>query len=175
MDNGMERKSLNFNLEDAEHKKVFDFLEKTRYYQTRFIIKLVLDFLNENNITEKTPYEEIKTIIGLYLKNQLKYKNNNVPQQIDLNKFMLDMYALQCANINNPLLNPNMVISQNTKNTSVDISSSENNNIISPSTKKNSNANDKPVNMSDFDMNIDIDEDDDDMSNMLAGFNNMIT
>ena len=58
-----EVKMLNFDIDDERQARAFNFLEKVRYYQTKFIVALVEKFCEENNITDSTNYDVIKNLV----------------------------------------------------------------------------------------------------------------
>ena len=53
------RKTLSFDKSIKEQNLTFIFLEKIRYNQTRFITKLVMDFIKTNNIDINGNYKEL--------------------------------------------------------------------------------------------------------------------
>ena len=61
------RKTLNFNSSVQSENTAYIFLEKIRYFQTKFITKLILDFMKEHNIDINSPYEELKNACRQYI------------------------------------------------------------------------------------------------------------
>ena len=61
------KKTISFDTSDAEQVKSFEFLENIRYYQSRFIAKLISDYRKEHNISDSSTYEEIKNDIYNYI------------------------------------------------------------------------------------------------------------
>ncbi len=61
-----EYKMLTFDVDEKRQALVFNFLEKVRYQQTKFIVSLVEDFCKEYNITDETDYNEIKKAVKEY-------------------------------------------------------------------------------------------------------------
>lgn len=63
----METKMLNFDMNDENQKEAYLQLDRVRYYQTRFITKLVNDFFRSHNITLDTPYFDTKKLVKSYI------------------------------------------------------------------------------------------------------------
>lgn len=171
MDDMEKRKSLLFDLQNLDQKEVFQFLEKVRYYQTKFITKLVKDFMIEQNITETTSYDDIKTIIGLYLKDQLKYKTkeNHTNSSPDITTALTALLSSVMMN-NQSTPQNSLPLSLNSGVSVSNAFNTESNNFPPPVQKEQSN-----VNSSDYDILPEsFDADDDDYtSSMMSGFMQM--
>lgn len=70
----METKMLNFDMEDENQKEAYLQLDRVRYYQTRFITKLVNDFFRSHNITLDTPYFDTKKLVKAYISGYVDIK-----------------------------------------------------------------------------------------------------
>lgn len=83
-------KVLNFDTDIKEQLDAFYTLDLVKYYQTRFITKLIEDFKRQNNITDNTSYEELRNIVKAYIGipvNNSKSKNplnTLTPEQMNI-------------------------------------------------------------------------------------------
>lgn len=91
------RKSITFKSNDPTECDVYNMLDKIRYHQSDFIIKLVLDFCKRNGINKDTPYKYLKMVIQSYIDGSLPQDQTisacNVPLGTPVN------YATQLNNL----------------------------------------------------------------------------
>ncbi len=76
------RKTITFDRNIKEQNTAYIFLEKIRYKQTKFLTKLIMDFMNTNNISLTDDYDKITDICNRYTGNG-KYKVVFTEKNID--------------------------------------------------------------------------------------------
>lgn len=69
----MEKKLLNFDMDDPKQNEAYKFLDRVRYYQTRFITKLVTDFFRIHNVSLDTPYFDTKKLVRAYIDGYVEF------------------------------------------------------------------------------------------------------
>ena len=152
-------KTLNFDEESPEQMEVYNFLEKIRYYQTRLMCKLILSFMKENGIDENTPYQNIKLIVDMYLKD-IKILKGEVSSDNEINTllkaFLASSISMQNTSVQQVPLPPPVKDVQLEHNLSVPKKESE-----------------KQTAILSEPMDLTVDEDDD-ISTMSSGFANML-
>lgn len=62
-------KRIQFDQNNPTDCKAYAFLEKIRYDQSKFVVRLVNQYLENNNITEETSYDKIRIICKQYIKS----------------------------------------------------------------------------------------------------------
>ena len=122
----LRNKTIGFDLNDENERQAYIFYEKIRYYQTKFITAITMEFINNYNITPSTSYEELKLIINYYISQKkvpdlLYKKNDSVPQQetypanneiellrklVDLQSVLLGQSQLINSNVSTQTINP---------------------------------------------------------------------
>ena len=82
----IKRKSFNFNTSEREQNVAFIFLEKIRYQQTKFVTKLIMDFLSDNGLTINDPYDVIKDACQSYIEGKEVTKKPIAQKDVVLEK-----------------------------------------------------------------------------------------
>ena len=63
------RKTLTFDPNNEEEMIAYNYLEKTRYYQTKFITRLILDYIERYSIDINGDYSTILSTCKKYIEN----------------------------------------------------------------------------------------------------------
>lgn len=102
----MQRKSLQFNMNDKQERIAFERLEKIRYYQSKFIVRLINDFFSSHNLTDETSYDKLRTIVKLYVDGddvsdiKVSASNSSIPGAISGNDLLSAITLLLGAGAN---------------------------------------------------------------------------
>lgn len=102
----MQRKSLQFNMNDEQERIAFERLEKIRYYQSKFIVRLINDFFASHNLTDETSYDKLRTIVKLYVDGddvsdiKVSASNSSIPCAITGNDLLSAITLLLGAGAN---------------------------------------------------------------------------
>lgn len=139
-------KVLNFDTDIKEQLDAFYTLDLVKYYQTRFISKLIEDFKKQNNITENTSYEELRKIVKTYI---------GIPVNNSKSKNPLNTLTAEQMNILMQIIEER----NNQGNRSTDITNTVKENVSHTTTENISN---------DDDLNVDT------LNTMINGFSTMM-
>lgn len=60
-------KLIQFKENSPYELNAYYMIDKVRYYQSKFIIKLVNDFFEQHHLTVDSPYEVIRAVVGSYI------------------------------------------------------------------------------------------------------------
>lgn len=102
----MQRKSLQFDMNDEQERTAFERLEKIRYYQSKFIVRLINDFFASHNLTDETSYDKLRTIVKLYVDGddvsdiKVSVSNSSIPGAITGNDLLSAITLLLGAGAN---------------------------------------------------------------------------
>lgn len=78
------RKSITFDMEDPQQAEVYNFLEKIRYFQTRFITKLVSDYITDNKELQNQDYKKLQNSITDFIcSNHISINKEDDSQKLD--------------------------------------------------------------------------------------------
>ena len=78
------RKSITFDMEDPQQTEVYNFLEKIRYFQTRFITKLVSDYIADNEELQNQDYKKLQNSITDFIySNHISMNKEDNSQKLD--------------------------------------------------------------------------------------------
>ena len=78
------RKSITFDMEDPQQAEVYNFLEKIRYFQTRFITKLVSDYIADNEELQNQDYKNLQNSITDFIySNHISMNKEDNSQKLD--------------------------------------------------------------------------------------------
>lgn len=78
------RKSITFDMEDPQQAEVYNFLEKIRYFQTRFITKLVSDYIADNEELQNQDYKKLQNSITDFIySNHISMNKEDNSQKLD--------------------------------------------------------------------------------------------
>ena len=64
-------KAIQFFEDDPRHMRILSLIDKFRYYQSSFFLKLAEDFFIANEIDENTPYDDIRNVVIRYIDGRL--------------------------------------------------------------------------------------------------------
>lgn len=93
------RKTITFNRSISDQNEAFIFLEKIRYSQTRFITKLIQDFIHDNNIDLNGNYDDMRRFCEYYINSPLE-KDSVSERLTKIENLLMEIHEEQSKQLN---------------------------------------------------------------------------
>lgn len=93
------RKTITFNRSISDQNEAFIFLEKIRYSQTRFITKLIQDFIHDNNIDLNGNYDDMRRFCEYYINSPLE-KDSVSDRLTKIENLLMEIHEEQSKQLN---------------------------------------------------------------------------
>lgn len=95
MEEEKKRKVLSFDMSNKEEENAYVMLEKIRYFQTKFVTKIINDFFQSKNITSETPYFIIRKIVSDYIEEEATSLKSSTLLEEDILTMVANLYVSQ--------------------------------------------------------------------------------